>query len=133
VELIPHLLVRQIQPFHLHVLRFAPHCAAKPHLLVRQIQPHCDAEASLKLTSHSAALRAAHEGKKVEIALQAGAESTPRVSKGHVELLRGFAAQHSPPHSAARSAAHEGEKVEIALQAGAASPHRAPVQALILA
>jgi hypothetical protein len=37
---------------------------------------------------------AAHEGEKVEIALQAGAESTPRVPKGHVELLRGFAAQH---------------------------------------
>jgi hypothetical protein len=23
----PHLLVRQFQPFHLHVRRFAPHCA----------------------------------------------------------------------------------------------------------
>jgi hypothetical protein len=25
----PHLLVRQIQPFHLHVRRFAPHCAVR--------------------------------------------------------------------------------------------------------
>jgi hypothetical protein len=39
-----------------------PHYAAKPH----------------KLTSHSAALRAAHEGEKVEFALQAGAASPHR-------------------------------------------------------
>jgi hypothetical protein len=29
VELFPHLLVRQIQPFHLHVRRFAPHCVVR--------------------------------------------------------------------------------------------------------
>jgi hypothetical protein len=54
------------------------------------------------LTRHSAARSAAHEGEKVEFALQAGAasphhagvESTPRVLSGHVVLLCGFAAQH---------------------------------------
>jgi hypothetical protein len=47
-------------------------------------------------TPHRSSTEGACEGEKVEIALQAGAESTPRVPKGHVELLRGFAAQHSP-------------------------------------
>jgi hypothetical protein len=49
-----------------------------------------------KVKRHSAARSAAHEDEKVEFALQAGAESTPRVPSGHVGLLRGFAAQHSP-------------------------------------
>jgi hypothetical protein len=49
-----------------------------------------------KSTRHSAAQSAAHEGEKVEFALQTGAESTPRVPSGHVELLCGQAAQHSP-------------------------------------
>jgi hypothetical protein len=29
----PHLLVRQIQPFHLHVRREAPHCALVQRML----------------------------------------------------------------------------------------------------
>jgi hypothetical protein len=31
----PHLLIRQIQPFHLHVRRFAPHCEAPKALELR--------------------------------------------------------------------------------------------------